>query len=65
MSEKRTHRVNFMLSKDERLMVEAMAKDAGITMSDYLRQMMRRQYGSLTDAEKADGEAKYGKLGNQ
>jgi hypothetical protein len=44
MTNERDRRFNMLLSEAEDRMLRALAEDAGLTVSDYLRQFIRRAF---------------------
>jgi hypothetical protein len=47
MAPNRENRVNLLVTSDERAMLRTLADRAGVTMSDYLRLYIRREYAAL------------------
>jgi hypothetical protein len=58
MAPKRPIQFKMMLSEDEQTMLKDLANDAGLTVSDYLRQYIREMGRSTPKAPKASKKAK-------
>lgn len=46
MAEKRTDRLHVLISTDERKMLEELAEEGGVTESDIVRQLVRREHAA-------------------
>lgn len=50
-SKKKTKRAGLRVTKDEQAMVEELAKDAGLSVADYLRQLIRDTHKKTVKGE--------------